>query len=137
MKNVIIAGSWSLREKWLERKQWRENKGYEVLNYPKEIQSDDDVNINQEYKNLYVDFFEDLQGADILFLMNEDKKWIEWYIGAESFAELWFTNANNVLWKSKTGIFIMQMPAKNVWCYEEIELFLKLDWIKILDKNKF
>jgi hypothetical protein len=137
MKKIIIAGSGSLREKWLERKTWRESKWYEVLNYPKKIQSNNLEDISQEYKDLYIGFFKDLQVADVLFLMNEDKKSIQWYIGAESFAELSFANVNNVLWNKQTKIFIMQMPSGEVWCHEEIDFFLKLGWIEILDKKLF
>ena len=135
MKKIIIVWSGSLREKWLERKQWWESKWYVILDYPRKMQETMEENRNIEYKGLYVDFYWKLKDADILFLMNEDKKWIEWYIGAESFAELSFANANNVLGNKQTEIFIKQMPSKDVWCHEEIEFFLKLDWIKILDKD--
>ncbi len=137
MKKIIIAGSWSLWEKWLERKQWWEHQWYEVLNYPQKIRSKDTEDINYEYKKLYINFYKDIQNADVFFLMNEDKKWIKWYIGAESFSELWFANANNILWNKQTDIYIMQMPSEEIGCYEEIDFFLKLWWIDILDKKSF
>jgi len=134
MKKVIIAGSWSLREKWLERKKWRESNWYKVLNYPKNLEWE---NIHNEYKDLYINFFRDLIQADIFFLMNEDKKGIEWYIWMESFAELWFATVQKIVNNKLIDVLFLKIPAKEIGCYDEIKIWKELGWIEMLDKSKF
>jgi hypothetical protein len=134
MKKVIIVGSWWLRENALKRKQWREKKWYKVLNYPKKLEW---KNINQEYKKLFIDFFNDLNKSDIVFLMNEDKNWIEWYIWMGSFSEIGFATVQKVLNKKLIKIILLKMPSKENWCFEEIKIRRELWRINILDKSEF
>jgi len=65
--------------------------------------------------------------------MNEDKNGIIGYIGAETFAELSFAVAQNLLNTHQTEIYVRKMPSKEVQCYEEINLWLELGWIKLFD----
>lgn len=134
LKKVIIAGSWSLREKSLEWKQWWEDRWYTVLNYPKNLEWED---IYKKYKDLYVNFFKDLVQVDIFFLMNEDKKWIEGYIWMESFAELWFATVQKTVNDKTIDILFLKMPSKEIWCYDEMNIWQKLWWIEQLDESKF
>ena len=87
------------------------------------------------YPKIHKDFFENLTETDILFVMNETKDEIEGYIGAETFAELTFALMQNLVYNKNIQIVILKMPSINVQSYEEINLWLKLGWIKLYDKN--
>ncbi len=67
--------------------------------------------------------------------MNEDKNNIEWYIWAETFAEICFWVAQNILYNKNIEIILLQMPEKSIQSYDEIILWLRLWWIKLYDKS--
>ena len=71
--------------------------------------------------------------TDILFVMNETKEEIDGYIGAETFAELTFSLMQNLVYNKNIQIVILRIPSINVQSYEEINLWLKFGWIKLLD----
>ena len=71
-----------------------------------------------------------------MFVLNEDKENINGYIGPETFAELSFVLANNILNKSSQKIYLKKMPSRKVSCYEEIDRFIKLGWIEIFKSNE-
>ena len=128
MKKIVIAGSSKLRKEinyWLG---FFKNKGYEVLDYPKTIDED---NFMKLYPNIHKKFFENITHTDILFVMNEDKNDIVGYIGAESYAELAFGLAQDLVYNKKIELIIYKMPSVEVQCYEEIKLWLELGWIKL------
>lgn len=131
MKKVVIAGSAKLQQ---EIQNWREffiNKGYEVLDYPKKI---DETKFMEVYPNVHKEFFENITKTDILFIMNEDKEGKSGYIGAESFAELTFGLAQKLVYNKNIELVVLKMPSKDVQCYEEIDLWLKLGWISLYEK---
>lgn len=131
MKKVVIAGSAKLQQ---EIQNWREffiNKGYEVLDYPKKI---DETKFMEVYTNVHKEFFENITKTDILFIMNEDKEGKSGYIGAESFAELTFGLAQKLVYNKNIELVVLKMPSKDVQCYEEIDLWLKLGWISLYEK---
>ena len=131
MKKVVIAGSASLQK---EIKHWIslwEHSGYEILDYPTPISPD---NFLEEYPKAHANFFNNIEKADILFIMNENKNGITGYIGAESFAEMGFGVAQNLIHGKKIEIMILQVPESRVQSHEEIELWLKLGWIKLYRK---
>lgn len=53
------------------------------------------------------------------------------YIGAETFSELTFGLAQNLIYNKNIELVILKMPSIDVQCYDEICLWLKLGWIKI------
>ena len=118
----------------IRTKKRREEKWYEVLNYPKNLEW---KNIHNEYRDFYMNFFADLMNADIFFLMNEDKKWVEWYIWMESFAELWFATVQKVVNNRPIDIFILKIPSKEIGCYDEIKIRKELWWIDVLENKTF
>lgn len=131
MKKVVIAGSAKLQQ---EIQNWRKffiNKGYEVLDYPKKI---DETKFMEVYPNVHKEFFENITKTDILFIMNEDKEGKSGYIGAESFAELTFGLAQKLVYNKNIELVVLKMPSKDVQCYEEIDLWLKLGWISLYEK---
>jgi hypothetical protein len=88
-------------------------------------------NFLELYPKVHTDFFKSIQETDILFIMNEDKNDIEGYIGAESFAELSFGVIEKLVNKKNIEIILLKTPSEQVQSREEIELWLKLGWIKI------
>jgi hypothetical protein len=129
MKKVVIAGSSKLRpqiEKWIQ--YWGGKKDHVVLNHPKVITDD-------LYAETHMQFFRDILQADILFIANEDKNDIKGYIGAETFGELEFGLAQNLIQDKHLNLVLAQMPAKEVFCYDEIVTWKRLGWIQIFESK--
>lgn len=129
MKKVVISGSSKLQEKLITWKEYFEQKGYEVIDYPKQVSK-------ENLKDIYKSFYESLEKTDVLFLMNEERKEIKGYIGPSSMAEVIYTIMLNQIHNKKIEIYILNMPSREVSCYDEIKLFLENGWIKIYEKNK-
>jgi len=127
---VVIAGSASLQNevsKW--KKYWGEKENHVVIDFPLAIKS---RNFTKIYPNIHKSFFRNILKADILFIANEDKKRISGYIGAEVFAELVYGMMQNLISKQKIKIILAKKPSSKVQSFEEVNLWLKLGWIKIL-----
>ena len=120
MKKVVISGSSKLQEKLITWKEYFEQKGYEVIDYPKQVSK-------ENLKDIYKSFYESLEKTDVLFLMNEERKGIKGYIGPSSMVEVMLNQIHN----KKIEIYILNMPSREVSCYDEIKLFLETGWIKI------
>ncbi len=133
MKKVVIAGSAKLQNDINYWKQKFSDNGYEVLDYPKEIEKEKFMEL---YPSVHKEFFKNITKTDILFIMNEDKNEIIGYIGAESFAELTFGLAQKLVYGKNIELVILKMPSKEVQCYEEIDLWIKLGWIKLYKEEK-
>ena len=127
MRKIIIAGSTTFYKEALELKQELENKNYYVIDYPKKINDD----IELEYKEAYETFYDNLSKTDDLLLLNLDKKGIEGYIGYESFAELSNLVVKKIQINNDHKIYIYKMPSKEVGCYDEIKHFLELGYIEL------
>ena len=127
MRKIIIAGSATFYKEALELKQELENKNYYVIDYPKKINDD----IELEYKEAYETFYDNLSKTDDLLLLNLDKKGIEGYIGYESFAELSNLVVKKIRINNDHKIYIYKMPSKEVGCYDEIMDFIELGYIEL------
>ena len=127
MRKIIIAGSATFYKEALELKQELENKNYYVIDYPKKINDD----IELEYKEAYETFYDNLSKTDDLLLLNLDNKGIEGYIGYESFAELSNLVVKKIQVNNDHKIYIYKMPSKEVGCYDEIKHFLELGYIEL------
>jgi len=128
LKKIVIVGSATFYKEVLEWKERLEKLNYCVLDYPKKI------NIVTEYQENFETFYKNLDAADEILLLNLDKKGIEGYIGYESFAELSYSVAKNIISNSNKNIYILKLPSKEVGCYDEINQFIKLGYIKIFNK---
>lgn len=127
-QKVVIAGSASLQKKvhyW--KKHW-ENKGYNVIDYPTPIPKETFL---EEYPKVHKDFFNNIVKSDILFVMNEDRNNIKGYVGSESFAEMCFGVTQNLIHNKNIEVILLKMPEEKVQSYEEVQLWLKLGWIKL------
>lgn len=127
MRKIIIAGSATFYKEALELKQELENKNYYVIDYPKKIND----NIELEYKEAYETFYDNLSKTNDLLLLNLDKKGIEGYIGYESFAELSNLVVKKIQINNDHKIYIYKMPSKEVGCYDEINHFIELGYIEL------
>lgn len=132
MKKLVIAASAKFQEETKKWKEYFENQGYDVINYPKKINQEN----QEEYKIAHTEFFKSLNETDILFVLNEDKNGIEGYIGAETFAELSYTFVQNTVNGASKKIYLLKMPSEEVSCYMEIKNFIKLGWIEIFNKSE-
>jgi len=127
-KKVVIIGSATLQEKIQSWKFWWEEKGCEVIDYPRPIPAD---NFLKFYPEVHQNFYSNLMKADIIFVMNENKNGVTGYIGAESFAEMAFGVAQNLVHDKSIEILLLQMPEEKVQSYSEVDLWLELGWIKL------
>lgn len=127
MRKTVIVGSAKFYKEALEMKKELENKDYNVIDYPKNI----NVNNEEEYKQAYEKFYECLSKTDDLILLNLDKNGIEGYIGYESFAELSNLVVKKIQEDNNHKIYIYKMPSKEVGCYDEIKHFLELGYIEL------
>jgi len=128
MKKVVIVGSASLPEKVQHWKKFWVDNGYVVTGYPSPVPKETFL---EEYPKVHTEFFKNITKADILFVMNEDKNGITGYLGAETFAEIGFGVAQNLIYNKNIEIVLLQTPDEKVQSYAEIVLWLKLGWIKL------
>lgn len=128
MKKVVIVSSTSLQRRIEYWKNFWENKNFKVINLPSFIRKDQFI---KEYPKVYINFFKSILETDILFVLNEDRKEIKGYLGAESFAEMCFAVSQNLINNKKIKIILLKKPSKKVQAYEEICLWLKLNWVSL------
>lgn len=127
MRKIVIVGSAKFYKEAQDIKEELEKREYVVIDYPKKI----DNTIEQEYKDAYESFYENLNNTDDLLVLNLDKKGIEGYIGYESFAEMSYLIVKKIQNNSNQKIYIYKMPSKEVGCYEEISHFINLGYIEL------
>lgn len=133
MKKIVIAGSAKLQNEIDNWVKVFKNKNYEILDYPRKIEEERFMEL---YPNIHIDFLNNITKTDILFVMNEDKNNVSGYIGYEVYAELLFGLSQKLVYNKNIEIFILKMPSTDVGCYEEIDLWLKLGWIKIYKEEE-
>ena len=133
MRKVVIAGSAKLQKEvdnWLKV---FESKNYEILDYPRVIP---DSKFMELYPNVLTEFLKNIIKTDMLFIMNEDKNGIVGYIGYQAYAELLFGLSQKLIYNKNIELVVFKMPSIYVGCYEEIDLWLKLGWIKLYKEEK-
>ena len=133
MKKIVIAGSAKLQK---EAKSWLNffsKKNYEILDHPKSIEKQRFMEL---YPNIHIEFLQNIVKTDVLFIMNEDKNGIVGYIGYETYAELLLGLTQKLIYNKDIELIILKMPSKDVGCYEEINLWLELGWIKLFEEEK-
>lgn len=128
MKTIVIAGSAKLQEHIKYWINFFQEKKYNVLDFPKPIDEKRFINL---YPDIHKEFMINITNTDILFIMNEDKNGKAGYIGCETFAELAFGVTQKLVYKKDIEVIILKKPSKDVQCYEEINMWLKLGWVKL------
>lgn len=128
MKKITISGSAKLQDKINNWRDYFKKLEYEILDYPKPI---DSKYFMELYPEIHRKYFENISNSDILFIMNEDKNGIEGYIGAETYAELAYAVTQNLNYGKNIDVVLLKMPSNKIQCYDEIKLWLELGWIKL------
>lgn len=82
---------------------------------------------------MHTEFLKNITKADMLFLINEGKNGI---VGYEAYAELFFGLSQKLIYNKNIELVIFKILSQNVGCYEEIDLWLKLGWIKLYEEEK-
>lgn len=131
MKKIVISGSTQLQEKIKVWIQHFEEKGYEVLDYPRLVKNG---NKNPRFPDIYKKYYKNLEQTHAYFLMNEDKNGVKGYIGASAIAELTYVVIQNLLHKRNIKIFILKIPSEEVNSYDEVSFWLEQGWIQIYHK---
>lgn len=132
MKKLIISGSSKLQERAAYWRGYFEGRGYEIIDYPGQITSGD--HLAENLSDVFVSFFQNIDRADVFFLMNEDYKDIGGYIGPSAFSELTYAIIANLNRGKKIEINLLQTPSDEQACSEEINFWLQQGWISIYDR---
>lgn len=130
MKKLVLSGSAKNQtevSKFINH--FKDN--YEILDYPKVINGD----FLENYPEVHTNFYKNINKTDVLFLMNYDKNGVKGHIGYAGFGELSVALFLKLTGKRNIEIYIYQMPDKSVPAYDEIELWLKLGYIKLYNKT--
>lgn len=130
-QKIVISGSSKLQDKIDYWVKYFENKGYEILDYPKYTKPED---YNEVLPTRYKEFYTALENTDIFFLMNEEKNGIKGYIGASAIAELTYVIILNLIHEKNIEIYILNMPSKEVPAYDEVKFWLNKGWIKLYEE---
>ena len=128
MKKITISGSAKLQDEINNWRDYFKKLEYEILDYPKPI---DSKYFMELYPEIHRKYFENISNSDILFIMNEDKNGIDGYIGAETYAELAYAVIQNLNYGKNIDVVLLKMPSNKIQCYDEIKLWLELGWIKL------
>jgi len=134
MKKLVISGSAKLQPEVIKWKKYWEKRGYQILDYPQALNPDNYV---QEYAHVHPFFHQQLELSDIQFIMNEDKNGITGYIGYASFAEMNYGIIRKINHHQPLEIILLKLPDPSLNCFEEIQLWLELGWIKILTDTEY
>ena len=127
MKKLVILGSAKFEKeikKWVE---YFKEHNYDVINYPKKIDQSNEL----IYKDVYINFYNDLEESDCLFGLNEEKNGIKGYVGPQVYAEMSYIIVQNILQNRNKAIWILNEPSKEVSSYNELNNLIKLGWIKL------
>ena len=134
MKKIVITGSVKLQEEAIKWKKFWEDRGYEVLEYPRAL---DPNNLAKEYAEVHPFFHRQLEKSDIQFVMNEDKNGIEGYIGAASLAEMNYAIVRKLIHQQNIEIILFKKPSDKIQAIDEINLWLELGWIKLFEDSEY
>ncbi len=153
MKKLIISGSSKLHQRALYWMGYFEGRGFEVIDYPSlitdakddlevvptpgevnsKVLSPEDDGYAEHLANSYRRFWKNLDRADVFFLMNEDQKDTEGYIGTAAIAEVTHVLINNFNRDQKTTIYLLKEPGKDQNCYDEVKFWLDQGWVEIYE----
>jgi hypothetical protein len=113
MIKTVITSSASLQT---ELQHWRSvliKTGHEIIDWPKPI---DQNNFIEDYPDIHIEFFKNIEQAEKLFVLNADRKGIEGNIGAETFAEMAYALARKLVHNQNIDIVLLKEPSREVQC---------------------
>lgn len=135
MKKLIIAGSSKLQERAAYWQGYFEGRGYEIIDYPTPVHGEPGSDqYSENLVDIYHSYFQNLDRADVFFLMNEDQNGIGGYIGPSAFSEIAYAVIANLNHGKKIKIYILQEPSEEQNCYQEIKFWLDQGWVKVYER---
>lgn len=129
---AVISGSIAFQKEYQQLQEEFEQAGIEVVDYPRMS-----GNLVEEYPQILTTFFKNIETTDIFLLNNQDKKGVSGYIGAASFSELTYCLMQNLLHGKNIRIVLLKKPAKEVFCFDEVNLWLRNGWVEVNSQNNF
>lgn len=126
MKKLVISGSCKLQTQVKYWCEYFKNHGYTILDYPKPHKPD-----LFSVCEIYTTFYRNIDAADEMFVMNEDKDGIEGYIGPSTFSEIVYAVIQNQNCNKQIAITLLKMPSKSSNVYNEIKEFIDKKLIKL------
>ncbi len=135
MKKLIIAGSSKLQERAAYWQGYFEGRGYEIIDYPAPVHGEPGTDeYSENLVDIYHSYYQNLDRADVFFLMNEDQNGYGGYIGPSAFSELAYAIIANLNHGKKIKIYLLQEPSDDQPCSEEIQFWLRQGWIKVYER---
>ena len=135
MKKLIIAGSSKLQERAAYWQGYFEGRGYEIIDYPAPVHGEPGSDTYTEnLVDIYHSFYQNIDRADVFFLMNEDQNGFGGYVGPSAFAEISYAVIANLNHGKKIKIYLLQEPSDDQRCAEEIKFWLEQGWVKVYER---
>lgn len=131
-KKLVICASASFEKEVIYWKNKLEQQGFKVIKYPQAIEG----NLLEEYQKEFSEHYSAMAQADVLFILNLEKKGISGYLGPGVYAEIAFVLGMNQALHKQIEVYYLNPISKNVLPYsDELELWRKLGWIQIFNKE--
>jgi len=131
-KKLIICASASFDKEIVYWKNNLEKQGFEVIKYPQSIKGD----FLENYQKEFSEHYNAIMQADVLFVLNLEKKGIAGYIGPAVYAEIAFAVGINKVFDKHIEVYYLNSIPKDILPYsDELESWQKLGWIKIFNKK--
>jgi hypothetical protein len=129
-KKIVICASSSFDKEIIEWKEKLESKKFEVTKYPMKIND----NFLSNYEKEFTEHYDAISKANILLILNLEKKGIPGYIGAGVFAEMAFAIGLNKTLNKKIEVCYLNPLFEEILPYsDELKFWQQLGWIKLFD----
>jgi len=127
-QKIVICSSASFEKEIIELKEKLEKNGFEVIKYPIKLNGD----ITTGYDKEFSDHYTAILNSDAIVALNIEKRGIPGYIGPGVFAEMGFAIGLNRSLKKNIDVYYINSIPENLPYSEELNLWKKLNLIKIL-----
>lgn len=128
MKKFVLSGSVKMAseiEKW--RGYWQAQSEVQILDFPSAISPEGFL---QEYSKVFREYFSHLDETHVLFVVNGEKDGIKGYIGAGMLSEIAYV-VSRIARGEKQEVILAHPPAFQLFCSDEIDLWIKLGWVRV------
>ncbi|MDD5753030.1 MAG: hypothetical protein PHI45_03045 [Candidatus Pacebacteria bacterium] len=127
-QKIVICSSASFEKEIIELKEKLEKMDFEVIKYPIKLKGDIAVGYEKEFSDHYVAIL----NSDAIVALNIEKRGIPGYIGPGVFAEMGFAIGLNKSLEKNIDVYYVNSIPENLPYSEELNLWKRLNWIKIL-----
>lgn len=131
-KKLVICASASFEKEIIYWKNKLERQGFKVIKYPQAIKG----NLLKNYQKEFSEHYRAIAQADVLFILNLEKKGISGYIGPGVYAEIAFTLGINKTLNKHIEVYYLNHIPNNLLPYsDELDLWRELGWTQIFNKK--